>query len=402
MNDFTEVLAARWIFPISAPPINRGWIRRRRTDGQIVEFGAGPAPQPASDLGDAALLPGLVNAHTHLEFSDCLEPVGSHGVKLAEWIGQVIRARSGASPRARAAAIARGAAESLRAGVRLVGEIATPPYPVETAHGGSAPGALQRVTFAEVLGLTEQRGAERLEASRQHHAAHPDAGWSPHAPYSTTTALIDECVRLARQHQRPVAMHVAESPDERELLTQGTGAFADALRGLGVWQEGLFPWGREPFVHLIDRLAEAPRVLLIHGNDLRDVEIERLAASPHITVVYCPRTHAFFDYDRHPVARMLAHGVPVALGTDSRASNPDLNLWKEVQFLLDRRSDLDPEQVLRMATIHGADALGRPDVGRIEPGGRPGLGYVITEAATLEQVFVDFGHRGFRPLEDHG
>ncbi len=123
------------------------------------------------------------------------------------------------------------------------------------------------------------------------------------------------------------------------------------LRSLGVWRDDLFPWGDDPFGLLIDRLSNAPRVLLVHGNDLNDAEIHCLQNHPNITVVYCPRTHDFFEYDKHPVDRMLAAGIPVALGTDSRASNPDLNLWREVQFLLQHRSDLAPDEVIRMATL---------------------------------------------------
>ncbi len=193
-------------------------------------------------------------------------------------------------------------------------------------------------------------------------------------------------------------MHVAESPAERELLTSGAGPFADALQDIGVWQLGLFPWGADPLAQLIDQLAAAPRALLVHGNDLRTAEIERVAKHPQLTVVYCPRTHAYFGYEKHPVAELRKAHVRVALGTDSRASNPDLNLWREVQFLLQQRSDLSPEEIIRMATFSGADALGRSDLGRIEAGCRPGLGYVDTHAATLPGVYADLASNEFRCL----
>ncbi len=391
INEPARVWAARWIIPVSRDPINGGWIRIEH--GRISEIGTGTPPADAQDLGDVALLPGLINAHTHLEFSDCRSPIGVSGVALHQWIGQVMAARSGTTAESKQAAIEAGLNELRQSGVRLAGEITTAPcnYP----SGVTEP---ELVTFAEVLGLGRDRADERLEAAVRHNLANRNGGWSPHAPYSTSPETIRRCVELAVQHDRPLAMHVAESPAERELLCDGTGPFAEALRSLGVWRDELFPWGSDPYGRLIDRLAKAPRVLLIHGNDLIDAEIGRLRSYSHITVVYCPRTHAFFDHARHPVDRMLGAGVRVALGTDSRASNPDLNLWREVQFLLKHRVDLAPEAILRMATLHGADAFGRSDLGRIEVGCQSGIGYVQTDAKKIDDVYADFAQRDYTPI----
>jgi cytosine/adenosine deaminase-related metal-dependent hydrolase len=224
------------------------------------------------------------------------------------------------------------------------------------------------------------------------------AGISPHAPYSTSPAAISACVDLAIRHRRVLAMHVAESPAERELLAAGTGEFATALAKLGVWQAGLFPWPGNPVEDLIGMLSQAPRALLIHGNDLNSREIRLLAEQSQMTLVYCPRTHAFFGYGKHPVDQLLAAGVRVALGTDSRASNPDLDLWKEVQFLLKHRADLDPASVIAMATVHGADAWGRTDLGRIDRGCSARLGWVATDASNTDLLFASFAENAFHPL----
>ena len=106
MNDDTRVLAARWIIPVSRDPINGGWVRIRH--GQIAELGTGNVPAAAEDLGDVALLPGLVNAHTHLEFSDCRKPIGTRGIPLGHWIGEVVAARRQISAEAKQKAIASG------------------------------------------------------------------------------------------------------------------------------------------------------------------------------------------------------------------------------------------------------------------------------------------------------
>ncbi len=397
-----RTIAARWILPVSTPPILGGWLRL--VGGRVVEIGRGPPPHGAEDFGDVALLPGLVNAHTHLEFSDLEQPIGRPGTPLHHWIGQVIAARGTTDERRKHAAITRGLAESKAAGVRLLGEITTPPcnyvLPDES---------IDLVSFAEVIGLSPQRWQERFAAALKHQgrdehqgrAEHRGkierTGWSPHAPYSTQRGAIAQCLEHAARVGSPVAMHVAESPAERELLEQGTGPFADALRELGVWREGLFPWPREPVASLIDQLARAPQALLVHGNDLCEAEIERIRGHVNLTVVYCPRTHARFGNPPHPIARLLAAGVRVALGTDSRASNPDLNLWGEVQWLLRHRTDLDPSRVLEMATLAGAEALGRRDVGRIEPGGQPGLCFLETEANEVAGLWEDCARRRLRP-----
>ncbi|TWU39035.1 Aminodeoxyfutalosine deaminase [Novipirellula aureliae] len=395
MKKPTRTLSARWVFPVTGKPIDRGWVRV--DDDRIVEVGKGKLPPGTIDLGEVVLLPQLVNAHTHLEFSDFKEPIGHVGIPLHDWIGKVIGARRDVSTADPSRAIRAGVEESAANGVALVGDIATPPQSVVTTQSG-----VEVVSFAETIGLASERFRERLRAATEHLRLYPDAAISPHAPYSTNPIAMEKCVGLAIQHGCPLAMHVAESSFERELLCTGKGPFAERLKALGVWQDGLFPWSRplrkEPFQHLIALLAKAPRGLLVHGNDLRTGEIECVARHPTLTVVFCPRTHAFFGYDPHPVAEMIAAGVPVALGTDSRASNPDLSVWKEVQFLLRTRADLDPHGVLRMATSNGATSLGRPDLGRIEVGCQAKFGYVETSARSVENVFCDFATNDFRPV----
>jgi aminodeoxyfutalosine deaminase len=121
-------------------------------------------------------------------------------------------------------------------------------------------------------------------------------------------------------------------------------------------------------------MGGAHRALVVHGNYLGSEEIGYLAErAERMATVYCPRTHAFFNHPPHPVAELLSRGAAVALGTDSRASNPDLSIWNEVRWLLEQRPDLDVHKVLAMATLHGADALMRPGLGRIAPGAHSGL-----------------------------
>lgn len=384
------MFSARWILPVSSPPINGGWVRLR--GNEIIELGQGRAPVDANDLGDVAILPGLVNAHTHLEFSDCTEPIGESGVVLNDWIGQVIHARGATTAESKRAAIDMGLRESVNAGVRLIGEITTTPCEYPDA-------AVDLIAFAEVLGLSKERSEERFAAALAHNSHNTNGGWSPHAPYSTSREMIGDCIAEACCQNRMVAMHVAESPGERELLESGTGPFAETLRAIGVWQQDLFPWGSDPTGQLLQQLSKAPRALVVHGNDLLADEIGVMADQPQMTVVYCPRTHAFFQHRPHPVLAMHDAGVRVALGTDSRASNPDLCIWGEVQHLLNHRQDIEPNQVVAMATLHGADAFGRRDLGRLEVGCQPGLVSVATNAADQPGLYRDLASSdGCRPV----
>lgn len=389
MNRQSLIIAARWIFPISSDPIEGGWIRME--DDRVAEICQGAAPAGSEDLGDAVLLPGLVNAHTHLEFSDLANPIGEPGMPLHDWIGLVVGTRQGTTAESKHSAIEKGLVELYETGTSLAGEITTPPCSYSRDHR-----KIELFSFAEVLGLDSSRAAERFGAAVAHNEAYKFAGLSPHSPYSTSLPTVDRCVDYAIRFDRPLAMHVAESPDERELLSTGDGPFSEALQSMGVWRDGLFPWGDNPLEMLIDRLAKAPRALLIHGNHLNNQEIQQISQHKSLTVVYCPRTHSFFRHEKHPVDRMLSAGVRVALGTDSRASNPDLSLWNEVQHLLVHRPDLDPNAVLKMATIGGADALGRTDIGRIEVGARPGLGYVEIEGKTIKDVYGDLTRGKFK------
>ncbi|HEX4145696.1 MAG TPA: amidohydrolase family protein [Pirellulales bacterium] len=356
-------LTARYIFPVAGGPIRGGVITI--AGERIVAVGENRSGAASVDLGNVAILPGLVNAHTHLEFSDLTAPLGTPGNPLPDWIRQVMAHRRSADPGVDDPR-GGGLAECARGGATSVGEIATHGWP---AGPGAAPsGALLSpadvTVFWEVIGLRPNQFDERLTAARTHLSrAWPDAdcawpGLSPHAPYSVHPLLLEEIVRLAVETRVPLAMHVAESREELELLAHGTGPLRQLLEELGVWSPEVFAGGRRPLDYL-RALAGAPRGLAIHGNYLDDEEIDFLAArTASLSVVFCPRTHAFFSHDPYPLAQMLARGVNVALGTDSRASNPDLSLLSEMRFCAGSHADVPGANLLEMATLAGARALG--------------------------------------------
>jgi cytosine/adenosine deaminase-related metal-dependent hydrolase len=356
---------ARWVLPVSSPPISGGVVTI--SDERIVDIGNRPSGN-VIDLGDVVLMPGLVNAHTHLEFSDCEKPLGKAGMPLADWIRQVIGTRH-RGDRDSTTAVQRGMGESHNAGVTTIGEISTTLATVYAGFAGSS-----MIAFQEVIGFSEARCEsvqadlkQRLELASE--SLDLTLGISPHAPYTVHPALLRNLVQISCDRQLPVAMHLAESREELELLATGTGPFQQLLADRSMWDENAIPAGSKPLDYL-RILAEAPRALVIHGNYLSDDEIAFLAEHRNrMSVVYCPRTHAYFGHEKYPLEKMLAVGVRVALGTDSRASNPDLSLLSEMRYVAKTFPGLPAERIIEMATMAGTEALGLDEeIGLLTPG----------------------------------
>lgn len=345
-------LQARVVFPVDQPPIEFGVVTI--DDGRIVEVGTETYGKNVTDLGSVALLPGFVNAHTHLEFSYFDRPLGQPGMSLVDWIRLVIaeRARNKQSP---SASLARGVDESHRAGVTTIADISTCP---ETVSGDIT-------HFHEVIGFSRARAESACQALAQRMLLNPATnqvarhGVSPHAPYTVSPNLLRALIEIARKYNFPMAMHLAESREELELLRDGTGPFKVLLEERSMWDAGAIPQASRPIDYL-RMLSESPRTLVIHGNYLDEEELQFLGAlRDRMSLVYCPRTHAYFFHAPYPLGLALAAGVRVALGTDSRASNPDLNLLAEMRHVTKVHPQVPLQQVLRMGTQNGAEALGR-------------------------------------------
>ncbi|QDU96976.1 amidohydrolase family protein [Lignipirellula cremea] len=354
---------ARYLFPPDGPPVKDGVLHA--VDGKVCGWDASAPGGDVIDLGNAAIVAPLVNAHTHLEFSDLDVPIGTPGEPLPAWIRKVVAQRRAAADRQdlpvlREQALARGLAESSAAGVRLLGEIATAPWSYSPWQAADAAG----VIFYELLGMAPQRQEVLLQAAREHLQAglawgpSRRAGLSPHAPYTVTPELTAAVCQLSAESGCPVAMHLAESPEELRLLSHGDGPFRDMLVELGAWRPDVFSSALRPLDYL-RWLSRAERALVIHGNFLDAEEIAWIGRHrSRMTVVFCPRTHTFFQHRRYPLPEMLAAGIPVALGTDSRASNPDLQLWSEVQQVRRLYPEVPAAMILQMATVNGAAACG--------------------------------------------
>jgi cytosine/adenosine deaminase-related metal-dependent hydrolase len=359
-------LRARCVFPVDRPPIEHGIVTFE--DERIVAVGTEPLGrrEDVQDLGAMALLPGLVNAHTHLEFSDLPRPLGTPCMSLTEWIRLVIAERGQRRTDA-LGAIGAGLRESLQHGVTTIGEITT-------TNTLAAYADADATLFLEVIGFSRARASSALAAvvarlGEFNGADNVVLGLSPHAPYTVSPDLLQQLIVVASERNLPVAMHLAESVDEIELLNRGSGAFQELLEERSMWDAEAIPPRTRPLDYL-RRLTEAPRSLVIHGNYLDHDERKFLADNRDRTsLIYCPRTHGYFAHPPYPLAELLAWGVNVALGTDSRASNPDLDLLAELRYAARTHSSIHPHEILYLGTLAGAIALGRDsDVGSLTPG----------------------------------
>ena len=379
----SQSLASRFLFPVNGSVIERGIITMQ--GGKIAAIERETPNAHAHDLGNVAILPGLINAHTHLEFSALATPLGEPGMPLPEWIGQVVAwrrsvANDTATPASPTNAVQQGLYESLRHGVTALGEICTTNW--EEPAFPESPACC--TLFREQIGLSPGRCRDSLNSAKQWLAKFAKRcsqqsqaqtigqrypGLSPHAPYTVDIHFLESLCDLAGKSDSPVAMHLAESPEELDFLTTGKGAFAKMLERLGACEPGSPHPERSPYDYLL-RLVKTPRLLVIHGNYLNHRELNLIAQHrDHASIIYCPRTHAFFQHTSYPWASVLERGIPLALGTDSRASNPDLNLLAEMRFLLGQTSSPSPQQVLQIGTSNGAQALGRHhEMGVLQPG----------------------------------
>jgi cytosine/adenosine deaminase-related metal-dependent hydrolase len=219
---------------------------------------------------------------------------------------------------------------------------------------------------------------------------------SPHAPYTTAAEVYSRAARAASS--APIATHWLETREEREFLAAGRGPLAEFLTTLGAWSPDRRPLGDPWKACLAPSLSTQVRWLLVHANYLEasDLEVfEKPDWRAYIAgVVYCPRTHAYFGHPTHPWRELQRRGVPVALGTDSLASNPDLSVYEEARYLATKADGPSPEELLAMLTVEGAQALGLKESGRgLTEGGpatwtvvRPGAGAAEDIAPDAEVV----------------
>jgi len=320
-----------------------------------------PEVDETIDLGNATLTPGLVNAHSHLDLTHLRGAVPFEG-EFARWAEAVMHGRKKPGM---AEAARQGVREALARGTTTFGDIVDPRSFNEIVEVFRETGARARL-FVEAIGFKPEVADRVFEAvwDLVEMRALPEnvaTGMSPHAPYSVSRPLLERALAVADGHERPLAIHLAETLEELAFLRHGIGPLRELLKRVGADDPSYKPDGSATeFVKRLE-LSRAP-LLLVHCNYLRPRDVPAGAF-----VVYCPTAHAFFKHPEHPVIELLEEGVRVAIGSDSAASGHTVDVLSETQHLARARPDVSPKAVFRMATEWGARGLGF-DAGKLVPG----------------------------------
>ncbi len=395
------ILSASWVIPVSSPPISEGAVvlngGRIQDVGPSAEILRRYPDREVRDFRGAALLPGLVNVHSHLELTllrGCLENLG-----FWDWIRRLTRIKYELLTREdlRISALA-GACEAIRAGVTTLGDA----MDLGAGLDALAASGLRGVLYQEIFSPRPEEAEERLadlEAKLANLEARIDTedarrrgcaggrpsrivpGVSPHAPYSVSGPLFRRVGRWAASRGLPVCIHVAESEEERLLIEEGKGPMAEALRSRGIqWSAP----GCSP-VQYLDRLEVlGPGTLLVHCVRLRAPDFPILKQSG-VSVAHCPKSNWKLGHGWMDLKQVFQAGIPLGLGSDSVASNNSMDLFEEMRFGLfnpswfsrregalaagGTREGFRAEQALHLATLGGAEALGlSSSIGSLETG----------------------------------
>ena len=403
MNVAPVILRARALLPVSQPPIENGAVvvagNRIRAVGRWSDLRPA-AGESVLDLGEVILLPGLVNAHCHLDYTDmagALPPPKT----FTDWIPLIMAAKSNWGYSDYMRSWLHGAQMLLRTGTTTVADIESVPELLPEAWEATP---LRVFSFLEMTGIRSQRDPQAVlhEAIEKIESlSHPrcSAALSPHAPYSTLPALLQLSAETARVRGWWLCTHVAESEHEFEMFMRARGPMHDWLQrnqrdmsdcGLG-----------SPVRHLERNGMLGENLLAIHANLLADGDAA-LLGKHRVPVVHCPRSHGYFQHPPFPYQQLADAGVNLCLGTDSLATvrpagkqKLELNLFDEMRALAAREPGLSAGDILKMATVNGARALGLPgQIGELTAGSLADLIAIPSQAKASQITEAILGHAG--------
>ena len=366
---------AAWVLPIAREPIAGGWVAIE--NGQIAAVGGPQDPTPhgiTRDCGQAAILPGLVNAHTHLELS-WLRGRVPPAASFVDWIKQLFVTRGGRRESADdpkiVGAATQAAREAREAGTAAIGDISNSLASIPALREAGVYG----LVFHELLGFNLAHGRSVEETRSRRLAARAQAGdtvrvsVAPHAPYSVSPEMFRAIrAEIESDEVKITSVHCGEAVSEIQFLRDGSGPFPDLLRWVGSARADWEPPGCDPVSYLDSLGILDAHTLVVHGVQLSDESLARLAAIG-CTLVTCPRSNQWVGEGVPPIARFYASGVKVAVGTDSLASVEDLNVFSELKAMRWVAPSIPARDLLASATHMGAAALGLGHVlGTIEAG----------------------------------
>ncbi|MEO8088813.1 MAG: amidohydrolase family protein [Gemmatimonadales bacterium] len=352
-------LAARWLIPVEGAPIEYGALLIG-PEGRVQAVGPDSSvPRPsdvlAEDFGDAVILPGLINTHTHLELTGFAGQVQE--LDFPAWIRRLRELKTTRPPAEYREAARRGLAACYAGGVTTI---------ADTGDSGAVPQVLAEsggsgVVYQEVFGPHPEQAEESLAGLRDRVAAlgrwsgeRVRIGVSPHAPYTVSGPLFRAVAAWSRSEHLPLAVHIAESVAETELLGSGSGPFAEAWRARGIPLPR--PSGHSPVAWLAEHGILSERALCIHAVQVTSSDIGRLADSG-AAVAHCPRSNKAHRHGTAPVGAMLEAGIRVGIGTDSEVSVGGLDMLAEARAARSV-AQLSADRVIELCTLGGACALG--------------------------------------------
>jgi cytosine/adenosine deaminase-related metal-dependent hydrolase len=360
------ILRAKIILPVTAPPLEDGAVL---VVGNLIRAVA-PWPElrrhvreKVVDLGEVILLPGLVNAHCHLDYTDMAGELSPPKTFL-DWIGAITAAKTAWGYSDYARSWLHGAHQLLKTGTTTVGDIEAMPDLLPEVWDATP---LRVFSFLEMTGIKARRAPkdvlrEAVEKIDSLHHPRNRAWLSPHAPYSTLPELLQRTARTAQKRNWRVSVHVGESLQEFEMFQDARGEMHDWLKRND--RDPADCGHGSPVAHLARQKLLGENVLAIHANCLARGDATLLAKNK-THVIHCPRSHDYFKHPPFERARLANAGVNVCLATDSLATvrktgkqKPELDLFAEMRALAERDKTVSSAEILQMATVNGARALG--------------------------------------------
>ncbi len=368
------ICRARIVVTMDGPPIENGAVAI--SGGQIQAVGAFDEVRrlyagKLHDLGEQALLPGLINAHCHLDYSMMRNAI--HAAQpFTQWIARINALKRSLDDSDYLRAIASGFVELKKWGTTTVFNIEAFP---ELLPQMPAP-PIRTWWFYEMIDVRHRVATDRLVAGafmffKERPGWLGGFGLSPHAPYTSSEALYRLANDCARITGMPLTTHVAESREEQAMFRDASGPLFDFMRGLG--RDMSDCGGRSSLRRLLENHLVDENWILAHANEL-DADDFDLLAGKSLNIVHCPRSHAYFAHSRFQFQKLRDCGVNISLGTDSLASNDSLSLFAEMQALQKNEPTLGAEEILRTVTLHPAKALQKSEtLGQIAPGAHADL-----------------------------
>lgn len=365
-------ITADLVCPVSSPPLKNGVVVAAN-DGRIADV----LPADSPHLPDATemerhsgiLCPGFVNAHCHLELSH-MKGLLPEGTGLDGFIGGVVAQRN-ADPEAIEAAMNEADAAMWQAGIQAVGDICNNTDSIEAKRGSR----IRYHSFIELLGIVPDRAELVFERGKwlrdEFLVAGLPATIVPHAPYSVSEPLF----QLISSERQSVSMHSQETESENEMFIHGTGVLLEKLRSLGIPMDGFTPPGKTSLQTTLPLLTDCPRIMLVHNSFTTEEEMQ-CAIGQHRGLFWCtcPSANLYIEKRIPNVGVWMGSGARVCIGTDSLASNHGLSILSEMKLLSERCPSINFDDLVRIATLNGALALGMEnETGTLEKSKVPGV-----------------------------